>query len=172
MAETRAGTDAALDATSWTVGESYDVEDAVDRFVMDPGPVLRLAGEPKYAQPDTRGNWTRLRRGEYKLASGELWVRRIVDTTPELHGPARIWRPSDRAGLSDELVALGAGDAASILAWVRAKDLLASEPPGGNGARAWKRSGSPCATSPRLGQFSARSASYAAPSFGPRSSAR
>ena len=124
MAETRAGTDAALDATSWTVGESYDVEDAVDRFVMDPGPVLRLAGEPKYAQPDTRGNWTRLRRGEYKLASGELRVRRIVDTTPELHGPARIWRPSDRAGLSDESAALGAGDAASILAWVRANGFV------------------------------------------------
>jgi hypothetical protein len=63
-------------------------------------------------------------RGEYELASGELWVRLIVDTTDFRTRPAHIWRPADRAGLADELVALEQAGEPAIVAWVRANGFV------------------------------------------------
>ena len=124
MPQTKAETDALLDATNWVAGETYQVYEAVDTFVMDPGFVLRLAGDARWGRPDGRGHRTMPRRGEYELGSGELWVQAIADITDVRSRPTRNWRPADHAGLADELVALGKSDAATVIAWVKANGFV------------------------------------------------
>ncbi len=86
---------------------------------------LPYAGEASHLQPDALGHFHEVHRDDYELRPTELWVRLITDSTPDVRSThARVWEPSQRTGLADELVALGKGDEAAILAWVRANGFL------------------------------------------------
>jgi hypothetical protein len=125
MPATRAATDAAMSGLSWVVGESYKVHDAVDRLSVG-----RWSGLPGYYNPkdhgrDSSGQWVGLRPYNYKLQPTEFWVRLIEDASPHPRTRTpRVWSPSEHKGLADELVALGSGDEAAIVAWVRANGFV------------------------------------------------
>jgi hypothetical protein len=123
MPHTKPETDARLDATNWVAGEVFDVYEAVDTFVMDPGFVLRMAGDARWGRPDGKGR-TMPHRGDYELRSGELWVQVIADNTDIRTRPTRNWRPADQPGLADELVALEKADSATIIDWVKANGFV------------------------------------------------
>jgi len=125
MTETSAATDAALGGLPWLVGERYEVRDAVDRHPVGARSWLPYAGEASYLQRDTSGQTREIHRDDYELGPTECWVRLIIDVTPDVRETqARVWEPSQRSGLADELAGLAEGDEAAILAWVRANGFL------------------------------------------------
>ena len=65
MPHTKPETDARLDATNWVAGELFDVYEAVDTLVMDPGFVLRMAGDARWGRPDGRGQRSMPHRGDF-----------------------------------------------------------------------------------------------------------
>jgi hypothetical protein len=118
-------TDAALGGLPWIVGERYEVADAVDRHPVGIWSWLPYAGEASSTVRDASGNWREVHRDDYELRPSECWVRLITDVTPDVRQTrTRIWEPSQRSGLADELAALAKGDEAAIVAWVRGNGFL------------------------------------------------
>jgi hypothetical protein len=125
MTETGTATDAALGGLPWVVGERYEVRDAVDRHSLGLGAWLPYAGEASHVLRDESGHWREVHRDDYQLRPTECWVRLIRDVTTDVRQtPPLVWEPSERAGLADELVALGQGDEEAIVRWVRANGFL------------------------------------------------
>jgi hypothetical protein len=129
-------TDAALATGVWVVGETYEVVDAIDRVDVSGHSWLPLQGRPvsrrsgrdgRLASSETdmhdRSDPGGSARG--RLRPGEQRVRLIVDTSPDPRTrAARVWGPGDRAGLADELVALGQADEAAIVRWITANGFI------------------------------------------------
>ena len=125
MTGTDSATDAAMGGLPWVVGERYEVRDAVDHHPVGVWSWLPYAGEAKSAVKDASGHWHRVHRDNYALRPTECWVRLITDDTPDVRETrARVWEPSQRAGLADELADLAKGDEAAILSWVRANGFV------------------------------------------------
>jgi hypothetical protein len=125
MTETSAATDAALSGLPWMVGERYEVRDAVDRLIVTRWSWLPYAGEASQLQRDASGHAYEVHRDDYKLRPTECWVRLITDVSADVGVTrARVWEPSRRTSLADELTDLAKGDEAAIVAWVRANGFL------------------------------------------------
>jgi hypothetical protein len=124
-------TDASLATGLWLVGESYGVEDAIDRPASARDAWPPLSGKPSRKVQERDGSWIwyekdrlgksiGIRDEDRTLRPAEVRVQLIVDETPDPRSRQPIvWVPGERTGLADELVRLGRQDDAEIIGWVR-----------------------------------------------------
>ncbi|MBF6606392.1 MAG: hypothetical protein IVW53_12495 [Chloroflexi bacterium] len=136
MEERRPATDAALATGGWVVGETYVVRDAIERLDLRGQAGRPLQGRAVWAveegdgrlvwpERDWRGQWGAIRDEDRTLRPGERRVRLIVEASPDPRTRTpTVWGPGERAGLADELVALGQADEAAIVRWVEAHGFL------------------------------------------------
>ncbi len=72
-----------------------------------------------WPERDPSGQWHATPNAERKLRPAERRVHVIVDESPDPRTrPPRVWAPTERIDLVDELAALGHEDDAAIAAWV------------------------------------------------------